>query len=113
MSGFAPDPRRYLVLDVEWRKRDEYIYVVQELTKTGMPHKGRYQTWLCPSPKVSIELCDEPLPEETRARGEGRRRAMKELCEAILENGNLALFLPKPPQGSAPSRPHYPFWAHE
>jgi len=97
IRGFPPDPRRYLVLDVEWRKRDECAYVVHELTKSGALHKGRYSTWLSPSNRVSIEYCDEPLPDETRWRAESARRASAALLEAVLEKGELSMLLPKPP----------------
>ncbi|MCZ7563777.1 MAG: hypothetical protein M5U08_08180 [Burkholderiales bacterium] len=53
MKGHKPDPRRYLVFDVEWRKGDNYIYVVHELTKRGSLHKRRWRTWLCPSSWIS------------------------------------------------------------
>jgi hypothetical protein len=110
LRGFPPDPRRYLVLDVEWRKRDEYTYVVHELTKSGALHKGRYSTWLSPSNRVSIEYCDEPLPDETRWRGESARRAAVALLEAVLENGELSMFPPKLPAPSPPVERRYPFW---
>ena len=57
IPGLPPDPRRYLLLNVEWRRRDEYIYEAHELTKTGTLHKGRYPGALCPSSRISIEKC--------------------------------------------------------
>ena len=111
MRGFEPRPTRYLILDVEWSKGDEYHYVVHEITKTGTLHKGRYPHWVSPSNRIAIELCDEPLPEETRWRAQARRDATKALFEAVLQRGDLAMFeLPKPHPAPAP-RPQYPFWA--
>ena len=65
VKGFDPDPRRYLVLDLEWEKGDNYTYVVHELTKHGRLHGRRYPTWVCPSNRISIEPCTEPLDRET------------------------------------------------
>ena len=109
ICGFPPDPRRYLVLDVRWAKRDSYWYEVHELTKAGMLHKGRYPHMLCPSSRVSIERCDEPLPEETRRQAEWARRASVAFLETTLKKGDLAKFLLKSPAPSRAERP-YPFW---
>jgi len=92
IPGLPPDPRRYLLLNVEWRRRDEYIYEAHELTKTGTLHKGRYPGALCPSSRISIEKCDQTLPEETRLRADSARRAAAELLEAVLNRGDLAIF---------------------
>jgi len=93
IRGLSPEPRRYLVLDVEWRKRDDFIYEVHELTKGGTLHKGRYPTPLFPSNRISIEKCEEPLPEETKLRACAARTAAKQLMETALQSGDLSIFL--------------------
>lgn len=111
MRGYEPRATRYLVLDVEWGKRDEYHYVVHELTKAGELHKGRYASWVWPSNRISIELCDAPLGDDARRYAEGRRRAANELFDAVLQQGDISMFAPPPPKASPspPSRP-FPFW---
>lgn len=92
MKGHEPNPRRYLVFDVEWRKGDNYIYVVHELTKRGSLHKGRWRTWLCPSSWIAIESCSEPLDSETVQYAEGARERAKVRRAGVLEKGKLDLF---------------------
>jgi hypothetical protein len=110
VPGFDPRPVRYLVLDVLWRKGDHYCYQVQELTKVGAAHRGRYPHWLSPSDRVSIEYSDQPLAQEAKGLADYRRRASKELLEAVLEKGDLSLFLPEPPPSAGPAGHQYPFW---
>jgi hypothetical protein len=110
VPGFDPRPCRYLVLDVLWSKGDQYHYEVQELTKAGTVHRGRYPTWLSPSNSVSIEYSDQSLATDAKGLADYRRRASKDLLEAVLEKGDLSPFLPKPPPlvGSVPQQ--YSFW---
>jgi len=105
------DPRRYLVLDVEWSKHDAYVYEVHELTKAGTLHKGRYATPLSPSRNISVELCEEPLPEETRRRAESARRTAGGRLEAVLQTGDLAMFAPTKRPAPPPAQRRYSFWA--
>lgn len=112
MQGFDPDPRRYLVLDVEWRRGDSYIYEVHELTKSGTLHKGRYPHPLCPSSRLSIEHCDDLLADETRLRADSARRSTSALLETVLEKGDLSAFLPNTAAQANDHRP-YPFWLRQ
>jgi len=48
VKGYAPALQRYLILDLEWNKRDTYVYVVRELTEAGRLHRGRHRGWVCP-----------------------------------------------------------------
>jgi hypothetical protein len=110
MSGFDPRPCRCIILDVVWNKGDQYHYEVQELTKAGAVHRGRYPHWLSPSNRVSIEYSDQPLAPQAKCLANDRRRARKDLLEAILEKGDLSLFLPEPPTPAGPAPQQYPFW---
>ena len=110
LPGFDPRPCRYLVLDVLWSKGDQYHYEVQELTKAGTVHRGRYPTWLSPSNRVSIEYSDQLLATDAKSLADYRRRASKDLLEAVLEKGDLSLFLPEPPNPVGPGAQPYPFW---
>lgn len=92
IKGYEPDPRRYLVLDVEWRKGDACIYVVHELTKIGRLHRGRYRTWVHPSSNISIEPCSDALDKETVWRAASEREGAKERRSDALERGKLELF---------------------
>lgn len=116
IKGFAPSPHRYIVQDVVWKKGDGYYYEVQELTKSGAPHRGRYPTWLSPSNRVSIEYCDQPLGKEGTWLADRSRSAAKQLLKEVLETGDISQFLPKPPpqHASAPaSARQYPFWLRQ
>jgi len=92
MPGYTRAPTRYLVLDAEWRKRDDYIYAAHELTKRGSLHKGRWRTSVCPSNLIWIEPCTEPLDEETTRYAAGAREGAKVRRAEALEQGKLALF---------------------
>jgi hypothetical protein len=109
LPGFDPDPRRFIVLDVLWRKGDQLNYEIQQLTKGGTVHRGRYPHGLWPSDRVSIEYSDHPLAPDAKGLADYRRRASKDLLEAVLEKGDLSLFLPKTPSSAAPGH-RYPFW---
>jgi len=92
MKGYERAPQRYVVIDVEWRKGDNYIYIAHELTKRGRLHRGRYPTWVCPSSYISIESCAEPLDSETIPVAESARERAKARRSEAVENGRLALF---------------------
>ena len=112
VRGFEPDPRRYLILDVEWSKGDGYSYVVDQLTKAGAVHKRRYPHWVWPNTRVSIELSDLPLAEDTKWIAEGKKAAWKRHLEDALEKGDLSMFAPPtPPPPAAVATRSYPFWA--
>lgn len=111
MRGFEPRPTRYLVRDVEWRKGDEYHYVVHELTKTGTLHKGRYPHWVSPSSRIAIEQCDEQLPKETQWEADARRGAAKALLETVLQQGDLAMFQAARETAIPEVTRPYPFWS--
>jgi len=111
MPGFDPRPCRYIILDVVWSKGDQYHYEVQELTKAGAAHRGRYPHWLTHSDRVSMEYSDQPLAPEAKWLADDRRHASKELLEAVLEKGDLSLFLPEPSTPAVPA-PRHPFWRH-
>jgi hypothetical protein len=110
LPGFDPSPRRYIVLDALWSKGDQYHYEVQELTKSGKVHGRRYSHGLWPSDRVSIEYCDQQLAPDAQALADGRRRGSKDLIVAVLEEGDLSLFLPEPPATAGPVPKAYPFW---
>jgi hypothetical protein len=110
LRGFPPNPRRYLVLDVTWRKGDSYSYEVHELTKSGALHTGRYAYGLWPSDRISIERCDDPLTDETHRRIESQRTATAELFNSVLEKGDLSMFLPRSPAPPVVVERRYPFW---
>ena len=111
MRGSDPSPRRYIVLDVVWSKGDSYYYEVQELTRSGAPHKGRHPTWISPSNRISIEYCKDSLSREAQSLADGRREDAKALLEAVLEEGDLSLFQPKPEAANGQhSQRQYPFW---
>jgi hypothetical protein len=80
-----------LVLDVEWRKGDAYIYVVRELTKAGRLHRGRYRSWVCPNRNISIDACTEVLDKETVWEATAAREGTKERRVDALERGKLEL----------------------
>jgi len=112
MDGSPPDPRRYVIVDVEWRKRDTFIYVVWRVNKDGSLHRRSYPGWLCPSNLIRIEKCLEPLSKETERFCESTRKETKALFEDILANGDLSQFLPKPASQHqhVPVNQPYPFW---
>ena len=110
VPGFDPRPTRYLVLDVLWSKGDQYHYEVQELTKSGKVHGRRYSHGLWPSDRVSIDYCDQPLAQEAKWLADGWRRSSKDLLDAVLEKGDLSLFLPEQPATTGPAPQPYPFW---
>ena len=111
MRGLAPDPRRYLILDVHWWKRDSHSYEAHELTKGGTLHKGRYPGPLFPSSRVSIEKCDDPLPKDTQWTADSARRKAYDFLETVLQKGDLSLFAPPKSSITHPvvAKP-YPFW---
>ena len=92
MKGYERPPQRYLVLDVEWQKGDAYHYVVHEITKGGWLHRGRYATWVCPSNRIAIEACTEPLDGETARTATSVRENAKARRADALERGSLELF---------------------
>jgi hypothetical protein len=92
MKGYDPAPRKYLVMDVEWRKGDSYTYVVHEVTKAGALHRGRHETWISPSNRILIEACMEPLDQQTASTAVNARRNT-EACRAdAVEHGRLDEF---------------------
>ena len=89
---------------------DQYHYEVQELTKSGKVHGRRYSHGLWPSDRVSIDYCDQPLAQEAKWLADGWRRSSKDLLDAVLEKGDLSLFLPEQPATTGPAPQPYPFW---
>jgi hypothetical protein len=110
MKGYPPAPRRYIISDVIWGKRDSYYYEVQELTKAGDPHGRRYPTWMSPSNRISIEYCNEPLGKAGEQLAASSRTRAKYLLENVLAKGDLSPFLPKPPPDRTLPERQYPFW---
>lgn len=92
MKGYEPTPRRYLVMDVLWRKGDTYTYVVHEITKVGALHRGRYETWMSPSNRILIEACTEPLDQQTASTAASVRRNAQACRTEAIEQGRLELF---------------------
>ena len=92
MKGYEPAPRNYLVMDVLWRKGDSYTYVVHEVTKGGALHRGRHETWVSPSNRISIETCAEPLDQQTASTATSAGRNAEASRAEALEHGRLDLF---------------------
>ena len=110
---FPQEPRRFLVVDVQWSKGDSYCYEVHELTQTGTLDKRRGSHPLRPSNLVSIQYCDEPLPKETQLHAEIVRNDAKQLIDAVLEKGDLSMFLPKSPTSQTPAAQTNSFWQRQ
>jgi len=92
MKGYDPAPRKYLVMDVEWSKGDNYSYVVHEVTKGGALHRGRHETWVSPSNRILIEACLEPLDQQTASTAASARRNTEACRAEAVEQGRLELF---------------------
>lgn len=92
MKGYEPTPRRYLVMDVLWRKGDTYTYVVHEITKAGALHRGRHETWMSPSNRILIEVSAEPLDQQTASTAASVRQNAQACRTEAIEQGRLEAF---------------------
>ena len=87
--GSIPDPRRFVVTDVEWSKPDSYHYDVWQLTKAGRFYERGGQTWLFPSNRIRINRCDQTLPEETLRQCANYRSHADHFMEDVRDRGDI------------------------
>jgi len=89
VKGYEPNPRRYIVTDVEWSKPDSYHYDVWQLTKAGRFYERGGSTWIYPSNRIRITRCSEPLPEETQRQCARYRRSADQFLEDVRDSGDI------------------------
>lgn len=89
VKGFNPDPRRYVVTDVDWSKPDSYHYDVWQLTKAGRFYERGGHTWVYPSDRISITRCKEALSEEMRRKCAGYRSGAEQFLVDVRDRGDI------------------------
>ena len=88
MKGYERPPERFIVYNVEWSKSGGYRYVAWQVTKQGQLFK-RGTSWLCPSSRIQIRRCDDPLPEDTQRQSAYFRERAQEFMNNALERGKI------------------------
>jgi hypothetical protein len=89
VKGFDPDPRRYVVTDVDWSKPDSYHYDVWQLTKAGRFYERGGHTWVFPSDRIRIARCAEALPEDTQRKCASYRSGAEGFLMDVRDRGEI------------------------
>jgi hypothetical protein len=94
LASGIQDPRPYLILEVAAeRKRGTYSYRTLAITKQG---RTTFHSWtyVFPSPRVHIRLCDVRLSEEGRQEAGYWRDVERTSRQRSFEQGDLEMFEP-------------------
>jgi hypothetical protein len=89
VKGSGPDPRRYVVTDVDWSKPDSYYYDVWQLTKAGRFYERGGQTWVYPSDRKCIARCKDVLSDEMQRKCASYRSGADRFLEDVRDRGDL------------------------
>jgi hypothetical protein len=89
VPGYSSNPRRYVVVDVEWSKPDSYHYDVWQLTKAGRFYERGGRTWVFPSDRIRITRCNEPLTEEARSKCASYCSHAEQFLEEVRDRGDI------------------------
>jgi hypothetical protein len=89
VKGFPPDPRRYVITDVDWSKPDSYHYDVCQLTKAGRFYERGGRTWVYPSNRIRISACEQALPEDTLRACASYRNHAQHFLEDVRDHGDI------------------------